>query len=225
MTLIVCEAQDDNAQWQTNDHFQLWSPVRAMAIYVKLQLPLRTYQVRMIDSGEADTWRYQQGQWQQNNKHNFFNGDLMAALWKRCFKRIHDSMTGLYSTGLYINTNKTADQNKEEIQRGYTIPWQHEEALYWLEKLRNWQEKYNPIEKPTSCTTLLAKHTRDLKSSTQLEQMGDICFYFVTLRPATMRIRSSRYPMRHYSPSGISFYSRLKIALLRKATHWITVSD
>ena len=158
--------------------FQLWSPVRAMAIYVKLQLPLRTYQVRMIDCCEADTWRYQQGQWQQNNKHNFSMGSDGRPFGKGVFKRIHDSMTGLYSTGLYINTNKTADQNKEEIQRGYTIPWQHEEVLYWLEKLRNWQEKYNPIEKPTSCTTLLAKHTRDLKSSTQLEQMGDICFLF-----------------------------------------------
>ncbi|WP_380220022.1 VPA1269 family protein [Klebsiella pneumoniae] len=27
--------------------------------------------------------------------------------------------------------------------------------LYWLEKLRNWQEKYNPIAKPTECTLLL----------------------------------------------------------------------
>ncbi|WP_111809589.1 gamma-mobile-trio integrase GmtZ [Aeromonas allosaccharophila] len=158
--------------------FQLWSPVRSMAIYVKLLLPLRTYQVRMLDSGEADTWIYHQGQWQLNDKHNFSMGSDRRPFGKGVFKRIYDSMTGVYSTGLYINTNKTVDQNKEEIQRGYTIPWQHDEALYWLEKLRNWQEKYNPIEKPTSCTTLLAKHTRDLKSSEQLEQMGEICFLF-----------------------------------------------
>lgn len=158
--------------------FQLWSPVRAMAIYVKLQLPLRTYQVRMLDSGEADTWRYQRSKWQRNDKHNFAMGNDKRPFGKGVFKRIYDSMTGIYSTGLYINTNKTADQNKEELQRGYTIPWQHEEVFYWLEKLRNWQEKYNPIEKPVSCTTLLAKHTDFVKSNVQLEQMGDICFLF-----------------------------------------------
>lgn len=148
--------------------FQLWSPVRAMAIYVKLQLPLRTYQVRMLDSGEADTWRYQRSKWQRNDKHNFAMGNDKRPFGKGVFKRIYDSMTGIYSTGLYINTNKTADQNKEELQCGYTIPWQHEEVFYWLEKLRNWQEKYNPIEKPVSCTTLLAKHINFVKSNVQL---------------------------------------------------------
>ncbi|WP_209077014.1 VPA1269 family protein [Pseudomonas aeruginosa] len=37
------------------------------------------------------------------------------------------------------------------MDRGYTIPWQHEELLYGLEKLRNWQEKYNPITAPDPC--------------------------------------------------------------------------
>ncbi len=66
-----------------------------------------------------------------------------------------------------VNTNKTADQNKDELERGYIIPWQNEEVLYWLEKLRNWQEKYNPIVKPTDCTTLLTKHTGKKKSQTR----------------------------------------------------------
>ncbi|MBY0446929.1 MAG: integrase family protein, partial [Burkholderiales bacterium] len=45
---------------------ELWSPVLAVALYVKLQLPLRTYQVRMLDSGEADTARYVRGKWVKN---------------------------------------------------------------------------------------------------------------------------------------------------------------
>ncbi|EPY8430062.1 VPA1269 family protein, partial [Citrobacter youngae] len=97
---------------------------------------------------------------------------------KGIIRRIHDTMTGQYSTGLYINTNKTADQNKDELERGYIIPWQNEEVLYWLEKLRNWQEKYNPIVKPTDCTTLLTKHIGKHKSQTQLESMGEIAFLF-----------------------------------------------
>ncbi|MEZ8156985.1 integrase family protein [Vibrio splendidus] len=157
---------------------QIWSPVKAMVIFMKLHLPLRTYQVRMLDSGEADTWRYEQGQWVVNTQHDFALGSEKRPFGKGIFRRIHDTMTGLYSTGCYINTNKTADQNKDELERGYIIPWQNEEVLYWLEKLRNWQEKYNPIAKPTDCTTLLAKHTCEKKSEKQLEGMGEIAFLF-----------------------------------------------
>lgn len=157
---------------------QIWSPVKAMVIFMKLHLPLRTYQVRMLDSGEADTWRYEQGQWVVNTQHDFVLGSEKRPFGKGIFRRIHDTMTGLHSTGLYINTNKTADQNKEELERGYIIPWQNEEVLYWLEKLRNWQEKYNPIAKPTNCAMLLRKHIGDKKSDKQLECMGEIAFLF-----------------------------------------------
>ncbi|MGR5266468.1 gamma-mobile-trio integrase GmtZ [Vibrio astriarenae] len=157
---------------------QMWSPVKAMVIFMKLHLPLRTYQVRMLDSGEADTWRYEQGQWVVNTKHDFALGSEKRPFGKGVFRRIHDTMTGLYSTGLYINTNKSADQNKDELEKGYIIPWHNEEVLYWLEKLRNWQEKYNPITKPTDCTTLQKKHTGNKKSDKQLKSMGEIAFLF-----------------------------------------------
>lgn len=157
---------------------QIWSPVKAMVIFMKLHLPLRTYQVRMLDSGEADTWRYEQGQWVLNSKHEFVLGSEKRPFGKGIFRRIHDTITGLHSTALYINTNKTADQNKDELELGYIIPWQNEEVLYWLEKLRNWQEKYNPITKPTNCTTLLKKHIGKKKSKTQLESIGEIAFLF-----------------------------------------------
>lgn len=158
--------------------FQLWSPVKAMLIFTKLHLPLRTYQARFLDSGEADTWRYKSGSWVENTAHNFALGTSKREFAKGVFKRIYDSMLGLYSMGLYISTNKTADQNKDEVDRGYTIPWQHEEVLYWLEKLRNWQEKYNPITAPTSCTTLEMKHFGKIKSEHAKAQMGDLCFLF-----------------------------------------------
>ncbi len=82
-------------------------------------------------------------------------------------------------TGLHVNTNKTADKNKEERERGYTIPWQHEDVLYWLEKLRNWQEKYNPIDRPQPCVDLDAStHFGFNKSEDQRREMGSICFLF-----------------------------------------------
>lgn len=158
--------------------YQHWSPVCAMLAFIKLHLPLRTYQIRLLDSGEADTHRYEGGAWLPNKKHDFKLGSANNPFGKGVFSRIYDSYESTYSTGLYINTNKTADQNKDEFDRGYTIPWQNEEVLYWLEKLRNWQEKYNPISKPTSCLGLKPKHTSQKKTKAQLDAMGDICFLF-----------------------------------------------
>jgi hypothetical protein len=170
-----------------------------MVIFLKLHLPLRTYQVRMLDSGEADTWRYESAKWIPNQTNGFALGSEKRPFAKGVFKRIHDSMTGMFSTGLYVNTNKTADQNKDELDRGYTIPWQHEEVLYWLEKLRNWQEKYNPIAQPTDCTTLLAKHTSVKKSEKALRDMGEICFLF---RDASAKGEDKQKPIQ---PKPLSF--------------------
>lgn len=180
---------------------QIWSPVKAMVIFMKLHLPLRTYQVRMLDSGEADTWRYEQGQWVVNTQHGFALGSEKRPFGKGIFRRILDTMTGLHSTGLYVNTNKTADQNKDELERGYIIPWQNEEVLYWLEKLRNWQEKYNPIAKLTDCTTLLKKHIGKEKSNKQLESMGEIAFLF---RDAAAKGEDKSKPIR--GDANIAFF-------------------
>ncbi|MEZ9647478.1 integrase family protein [Vibrio sp. 10N.261.52.C2] len=187
---------------------QIWSPVKSMVIFMKLHLPLRTYQVRMLDSGEADTWRYENGQWVVNSQNDFALGSEKRPFGKGIFRRIHDTMTGLYSTGLYINTNKTADQNKDELERGYIIPWQNEEVLYWLEKLRNWQEKYNPITKPTDCTTLLKKHTNDKKSDKQLESMGEIAFLF---RDASAKREDKQKPIS--SSATDTFWYQLLLTL------------
>lgn len=174
----VCRTKEVTRDGKRITLHQIWSPVKAMVMFMKLHLPLRTYQVRMLDSGEADTWRYENGQWKLNDKHDFALGSEKRPFGKGIFRRIHDTMTGQYSTGLYVNTNKTADQNKSELERGYIIPWQNEEVLYWLEKLRNWQEKYNPIVKPTDCTTLQRKHIGENKSQTQLASLGEIAFLF-----------------------------------------------
>lgn len=39
--------------------YELWSPVRWVALLTKLNVPLRTMQVRVLDSGESDTWRFE----------------------------------------------------------------------------------------------------------------------------------------------------------------------
>ena len=166
--------------------YQLWSPVRAMVLFLKLHIPLRTYQIRMLDSGESDTWRFEKGQWVFNSKHPFSEGTEKLPWQKGVFRRIKIPEIGDVMTGLYINTNKTADRHKEEIDRGYVIPWEHRLALYWLEKLRNWQEKYNPITERTSIHSLDMKHFGSTKTEKQREAMGDMCFLFRNASESTL---------------------------------------
>lgn len=75
-----------------------------------------------------------------------------------CQRGVFHRSANEQEAGFYINTNKTADINKAENEKGYVIPWAHDAVLYWLEKLRNWQEHYNPIAAPTPWTALERKH-------------------------------------------------------------------
>lgn len=156
---------------------ELWSPVVAVALYIKLQLPLRTYQVRMLDSGEADTGRYVHGNWVKNTEP-LAKGTNKNPFHRGVFRQMKDDIKHVSMTGLYINTNKTADRGKEAWSKGYTIPWEHPEVLRWLEKLRDWQTKYNPIAAPMPWTELEMRHTRALKADAILKAMGSTCFLF-----------------------------------------------
>lgn len=156
--------------------FELWSPVRAVALLTKLMIPLRTHQVRMLDSGEADTWRYTGDSWVQNlGQHTA--GTKKKPVERGVFRQQHDLELGEIRTAFYINTNKTADTAKQG-ETGYIIPWQYTELLYWLEKLRNWQEKFNPLPGPISWRELDHRHLRGPRSDYQLSRMPDTCFLF-----------------------------------------------
>ena len=218
----IIDEDDPDCVWRyKNDRYEIWSPVRSMALHVKLHLPLRTYQVRFLDSGEADTWRYEGGDWVLNKRHGFSLG-REANPWKRgVFSRIQDRDIGEIMTGLYISTNKTADQNKESRERGYTIPWQNEDVLYWLERLRNWQEKYNPIDGPTPCTQLVEKHFSSVKTSEQKKDMGSICFLF---RDPTAASGERAKPIAGNSLSNL-WYRLLSTLEDRVAARGQTLSD
>jgi len=163
--------------------YELWSPIRTVALYTKLLLPLRTSQVRMLDSGEADTYKYIQpmrqeaGHWTEN-AGIIKEGTEKHPVRRGVFRKFFDPVTKLEMTGFYINTNKTADIDKEEHTKGYEIPWQYEEVLYWLSRLRDWQEKYNPIDSPTPWADLERNHIGFLKDQNILRQMGASAFLF-----------------------------------------------
>lgn len=160
------------------DIVEIWSPVRAVAVLTKLLLPLRTYQVRMLDSGEADTWQSTADGWVLN-KGPLAHGTLARPVANGVLRRHHDLEVNKEITTLYVNTNKTADIGKDSGHLGYEIPWQNEEVIYWLSKLRRWQEKYNPIPRPLSWTELEARHFGgDMKSTALLTKMPKTCFLF-----------------------------------------------
>lgn len=161
---------------------EMWSPVRWVALLAKLILPLRTFQVRMLDSGEADTWRYADGDWVLN-LNRLAQGSERRPVQQGVFRRSTALTDGdAVSTVLYINTNKTADITTSGPEKGYVLPWSfggplHQDAFYWFEKLRNWQEKYNPVSRCTSWTELDGRHLK-AKSEVQLASYPDVCFLF-----------------------------------------------
>lgn len=161
---------------------EMWSPVRWVALLAKLILPLRTVQVRMLDSGEADTWRYADGAWELNPSR-LAQGSERRPLQQGVFRRSTALADGeAVSTVLYINTNKTADIVKSGPEKGYILPWSsggpvHQDVFYWLEKLRNWQEKYNPVSRRIPWSALDGRHII-AKSEMQLASYPDACFLF-----------------------------------------------
>ncbi|BBF66293.1 gamma-mobile-trio integrase GmtZ [Acidithiobacillus ferridurans] len=161
---------------------EMWSPVRWVALLIKLQLPPRTFQVRMLDSGEADTWRYVAGAWIENTTP-LAMGTKRNPVRQGVLRRTEPIGQEELLTTLYINTNKTADILKSGVQKGYEFPWPtigdlQDQPHYWLEKIRNWQEKYNPIIHPTSWRSLPQKCIGEPKSDMQLASYPDTYFIF-----------------------------------------------
>jgi len=194
----LIDVSDPDCVWRRRPHkdgyeiLEMWSPVRSLALLVKLMLPLRTFQVRMLDSGEADTWRYTQQGWVKND-NALAAGNEKKSLNRGVFRRVLDLEKGEERTSLFINTNKTADIDRAGDALGYTIPWQYNELLYWLEKLRNWQTKYNPITKPTAWSELGIKQLKHIKSDQQLAAMPDTCFLFRD--PAARKVKEKALPI------------------------------
>lgn len=172
------------------ERLEMWSPARWVALLVKLILPLRTFQVRVLDSGEADylVFSHKEMKFVVNSNNQLREGTERRPLQQGVFRRPPLPATGEPSVPviLYINTNKTADIVKSGSEKGYSFPWLyagaplHEDVIYWLDKLRNWQQKYNPISRRTPWTELHDRHM-DSKSDRQLATYPDACFLFRTV--------------------------------------------
>jgi hypothetical protein len=161
----------DTGRWEN-----VWSPVRALAIEMKLELPERTFQVRVANSGEADPERFDisTGEWRPN-KHPLA-GQLPYEKPMGLPRRIYDARTNSEFTGLYFNTNKTGDLGRAAADRGHVIPWQNMAVLSIADRMRSWQEKYNPVLEPTRWSEI--KEIRRNFPPDVLEERGAETFLF-----------------------------------------------
>ena len=155
---------------------ELWSPVRAYAMLVKLLLPLRTYQVRMLDSGEADSTILLNGTWVVNSKP--LAPKSKNVVRRGFLRQFHDSQSGLSFTGFYVNTNKTADLFKDNDDKGYEIPWEHAEVIAMATDLRDWQSTFNPLTAPTRWADVHDKNLMRSNTPEMLAERGEACFLF-----------------------------------------------
>lgn len=136
---------------ETGRYERIWSPVRVIALLVLLTVPLRSVQVRLLDSGEGDEIIY-------NHESHTWVPNPLRTVRKKCqngaIRRFYDADTGREIVGLWVNTNKTATADPR-VDRGYGIPWQNEELIGWLDYLAKWQRRYNPKTRPIARDELI----------------------------------------------------------------------
>lgn len=162
---------------------EMWSPVRWVHALIHLQMTSRGGQLRMVDSGEADTYVWQGGQFQLNT------GPLRIGTTRKPRQQgifrspsPEDVVQGA-KVMLYFNSNKTLDKGRAGNRKGFECPWPQmpnlaEDPYYWLEKLRDWQSKYNPIDKLTRWRDLRGHAKLSAMTEEQAAEYPDTAFLF-----------------------------------------------
>ncbi|WDH24414.1 VPA1269 family protein [Pseudomonas chlororaphis] len=174
----------------------IWYPGLWIALYALVSVPARGRQIMYNDSGEGDEYfvKIKDGEpvW-------VLNDGPLAREGKQDGFVTHDS-DGAW--GMRFTSNKTSYNGA-----GYTVPWIPEKLVYWLAKLREWQNKYNPVVRPTAWADC-AKRTN--LSRKQLERKGSNYFLFrgfnedqppIFAGPMTSRLAAALYFVQ---PAGLT---------------------
>ena len=158
---------------------QIWSPVKLIALYILVNMPLRGQQIVWLDSGEGDEiipiWQHDKVKWVKNT-----NKLATTKRQQGFIKKNSDD-----SCGSYITTNKTSRK-----VGGYSVPWMTESLNYWIIQLRDWQAKYNPLTELTPWTQIKLRQKTNKKI---LKARGKQSFLFRD--PASMACKDKVSPM------------------------------
>lgn len=152
---------------------RIWNPLTTYLLLLKLKTPLRTHQIRYLDSGEGDKFYFDYSSWSWIENPNAIYKDEKE--YKGVFKKIIDRNTNKELVGLYINTNKTNDRNSEK--KGYIIPWESKDIIKIISDLLIWQKKHNPITMPYKWIDIQDVMLKK-KSKSTLKEMGENFFLF-----------------------------------------------
>lgn len=154
-----------------------WSPVRTYFTLVKLELPLRSFQVVALESSEADDEMYDLARgWVPNPTRVGPARAARSGESRFVLRQMTDQSSLQEYVGLFINTNKTRDQSKGVAERGYEIPWEHREAIRLFTELDAWQRRYNPVTEAVPWTKV--PQLEDRYTAAQLASRPHACFLF-----------------------------------------------
>ena len=161
---VTKDRKKQNGERYFEEAYELWSPVKIVANYVLLSMPLRGQQICWLDSGEGDEFIpvLREGKicWVKNISH--------LATPKRNQGFLRRGEEGELSS--YITTNKTGKN-----LGGYSIPFMPDDLAYWIIQLRDWQSKYNPIDELTPWTRI---KLRQATNKDILKRRGKQAFLF-----------------------------------------------
>jgi len=160
---------------------RIWIPTISYVFLVMLDLPIRKIQVTSLDSGEGDEEVFDRSKkkWIKNSsqRSNYWRSLGNKLRNRGVVKNIHSATEN--STGFFINTNKTQDRDTGFSETsGYTIPWYNIELIDLFYDLRQWQEKYNPVSKPTAYRDIPIQVFQMTPSETVLAQIPDRFYLF-----------------------------------------------
>lgn len=147
-----------------NGRAKIWTPMNWLHSYALASVPARGRQLGYNDSGEADAEipQYVDGKivWVKNTS------PLAGKQKKQKQGFVKHYREGF---GMHFTSNKSSIAHS-----GYSVAWMPLELAKWVIRLRDWQQKYNPINRPTPWTEC----RRTELNSKQLEAKGTNCFLF-----------------------------------------------
>lgn len=183
--------QEDYISWYSPEdgkYQDIWSPTRAIGLLFLLTVPIRTIQMRLLDSGEGDEFIPDLASYEhQPNASKLAEKDRQEGV----LKRIWDGSKQRYYVGLHITTNKTGKVGTSDFETPYDIPWECEELIPYLVMLKEWQSQYNP---PTRKLTRRDVSDKGLHPNDAVKTLPG--YYFLFRDPAN-KVAAKDEPVSH----------------------------
>lgn len=190
--------------------YLLWYPGYWMHAYALASIPARGRQIAYNDSGESDEYIADI----VDNKIVWVKNENCLAQRKNQQAFIQHCDDDAW--GMHFTSNKTSF-----LGQGYDIPWAPEKLIYWMIKLRKWQEKYNPIKRAMRWSEC----ERTNLNEAQLRQKGSNCFLFRAFREEEPAAFSARLRERLAAALYYTQPRNLTLATLAKGKNPNSLSN